>query len=268
MADSKENNYVIGRGRVYVRRYRGNTGMEFEDDERYVGNTPELNLAFESENLDHFNSDRGVNEKDASVVLQINRTGTMITDNIDLDNTSLFFFGSVLSLVTPAATVAAEPLSMRFPYEYQLGVTEANPVGVRGLDSSVPVVLTLVSGGGTAPAIGVDYDVDYMEGRIIPLAGGMFVSKAKIAVTVAYTVLESTIDRVISGSRPVRCQMRYIEDNPHGSNRVFLFPEVKLSPNGDYSLKAEEWQQIPFSLELIKQANKEAIYCDGVPMFD
>lgn len=268
MADTKENNYVIGRGRVFLQRYRGNSGNEFEDDERYIGNTTDLNLSFESENLDHFNSDRGTNEKDASVVLQINRTGTLNTDNINEENTALFFFGSAQTLIVPAATVAAETLNIRFPYEYQLGITNTNPMGARGLDDATPLTLALAGGGGTAPVLGTDYEVDYTEGRILPLAGGMFDKVARTEVTAGYSVKEHTVDRVLSGSRPVRARMRYIEDNPHGKNATFVFPEVKITPNGDYSLKAQEWRNIPFTLEIIKQANLEAVYRDGAPIFE
>jgi hypothetical protein len=46
-----------------------------------------------------------------------------------------------------------------------------------------------------------------------------------------------------------------------------MLPYVKLSPNGDYALKGDEWQQIPLSIEVLKASGKEAIYRDGVPAY-
>ena len=40
-------------------------------------------------------------------------------------------------------------------------------------------------------------------------------------------------------------------------------PYVKISPNGDYALKGDEWQQIPFNIEILKKTGFEALYSDG-----
>ena len=43
-------------------------------------------------------------------------------------------------------------------------------------------------------------------------------------------------------------------------------PSVKLSPNGDYALKSDEWQQIPFNVEILKPEGMEAVYADDRPV--
>ena len=62
--------------------------------------------------------------------------------------------------------------------------------------------------------------------------------------------------------RAVAGALRYTEYNAQGPNKVWYFPSVKLSPNGDYALKGDEWQQIPFSIEILKPTVGEAIYID------
>ena len=71
-------NYALSRGEVYFDRFA--PGTTTNTGERYVGNTPEINTTTESEELEHFDSDHGVNEKDDSIVLSTNRTGTFNTD--------------------------------------------------------------------------------------------------------------------------------------------------------------------------------------------
>ena len=87
------------------------------------------------------------------------------------------------------------------------------------------------------------------------------------SINVTFAVKASTRDRVISGSDPVEGAMRYIAFNPKGLNFDYYLPYVKITPNGDYALKGDEWQQIPFTIEALKPANGEAIYMDGRPKF-
>ena len=99
-----DNNYTLGRGKVYFSRFK--TGTQTPEGFRYIGNTPEFNLNIEQDTLDHYNSDEGIREKDDSVPLEVNRTGSLITDNIDPENVALFFFGSASALTQ--ATVASD----------------------------------------------------------------------------------------------------------------------------------------------------------------
>jgi len=93
-------NYTLGRGKVYFGRFP--TGTTEPDVFRYIGNTPELSLTIENEVLDHFSSDEGIREKDDSVPLEVNRTGSMTCDNIEADNVALFFFGEKSTITTSA----------------------------------------------------------------------------------------------------------------------------------------------------------------------
>lgn len=111
---------------------------------------------------------------------------------------------------------------------------------------------------------GTDYTIDLDAGVIHFIEGSaLAVDGADIDCT--YAVAASTRERVISGSTPVEGAMMYITANPKGKDAVFIMPYVKITPNGDYALKGDEWQQIPLSLEVLKLEGKEAIYRDGQP---
>lgn len=255
------NNYVLGRGEIDFSRFIINT--QTPEGFRYIGNTPEFNLTIESENLDHFNSDRGVNEKDASIVLTTNRTGSLITDNIDPENVALFFFGSKSVLSVTGATVTAEAINgVKKGLSYQLGVTTQNPVGTRSV--TTVVVKDDATPTPTTYTVGTDYTVDLNHARITILEGGTIVDGTNLRID--YTQTAHTRDRILSGTTAVAGALRYTEYNAQGPNKVWYFPSVKLSPNGDYALKGDEWQQIPFSIEILKPTVGEAIYIDGAPI--
>jgi len=254
-------NYTLGRGKVYLSRYvNGVASGAF----RYIGNTPELSLNIESETLDHYSSDEGIREKDDSVPLEVNRTGSMTTDNIDPANVALFFFGSSEVVTQASVASAVETLSsIEAGHSYKLGVSASNPAGYFGIDEAGFDVA--VNGGVTALVAGTDYEMDFDNGMIHFLDTSA-VAVAGVDIDVTYAVAASTRSRVLSGSEPVECAIRYITKNPKGDDCQFFFPYVKLTPNGDYALKGDEWQQIPLSLEILKPTGAEAIYRDGKPV--
>jgi hypothetical protein len=254
------NNYVRGSGKIFFDRFAA--GTETRTGELYLGNTPSFSLTIAAEKLEHFSADRGLREKDASVVIETTRSGTMSCDNISTDNVALFFFGTASNVTqTAIAGPATETISMRRGRFYQIGQTAARPTGLRNV--------TVTSVATTTPAatavLGTDYVVDSTLGRIEILANSPFFSTEKSCV-VTYSAAAATFERVISGATPVLGALRFIADNPIGANRDFYMPKVEITPSGEYALKGEDWQTIEFALEVLKPDVGEAIYADGRPL--
>jgi len=257
------NNYTLGRGKVYFARFL--PGTFTPDGYFYIGNTPEFSLTIESETLDHYSSDEGIREKDDSVPLEVNRTGSMTTDNIDPKNVALFFFGTDAPVTQ--AVVAAAPFvinDIHVGHSYKLGQTSINPAGHFGINATGLTVVR--TAGSLALNLNTDYIID-LEGGIITFVEGSAVAIELADITVTYALRASTRTRVLSGSAPVEGAMVYRTRNPKGDDVVFSMPYVKITPNGDYALKGDEWQSIPLSLEILKPPVGEAIYRDGMPAY-
>ena len=217
-------NYTLGRGKVHFARFKA--GTQIPDGFFYIGNTPEFSLTIESETLDHFSSDEGIREKDDSVPLEVNRSGSMTTDNIDPKNVALFFFGS--DTVVTQAVVAAAPFlieDIKAGHSYKLGATTLNPAGHFGIN---PTGLTVVQG--VTPLVaGTDYTID-LDGGIISFVEGSAIAVDGVDITVTYAIRASSRSRVISGSEPVEGAMIYRTRNPKGDDVVFFMPYVKITP--------------------------------------
>lgn len=248
-------NYTLGRGELYFNKFK--PGTQTGIGERYFGNTPEVNTNVESENLDHYNSDRGVREKDASVVLQTNRTGSFITDHISPENIALFYLGSVQALTVTSATAETDAFDdVKQGLFYQLGADATNPTGARKVsnvvvkDDATPTAATYT--------LGDDYLVNLELGRLEVLAGGGIDDGTNLRIT--YDVAASTREQVVSGSAAVEGSLRYVAQNPVGEQIDYFWPWVKITPNGDFALKGDEWQQIPFSVEILRRQGYEAVY--------
>ena len=265
-----ENNYTLGRGELYFARKDPVTGAM--GGERYLGNTPSANLTAEEEKLEHFSSDRGIRVKDKVVTLQVNYTGTLEVDNIDYENVALFFLGETENLTITQTTVASEQVGVtgvgvEKGMFYQLGMTAGNPAGAKGIifPGAAGTAFALRKGG-TPLTSGVDYVVNAELGRVEILETSTVIQDGDL-LTATYTVAASTRRRVISGSTAVSGSLRYVAYNPEGEQIDYFMPSVTLSPNGDFALKSDEWQVIPFNIDVTKRdADTAAIYGEGRAM--
>jgi len=139
MAETKQ--YVLGRGKLFFSRFE--TGTQTPKDFLYFGNTPEFSLSIEVEELPHFNADEGIREEDDNVILEVTRTGALVTDNIIPENVALFLMGDS-SILTQAA-IPAVSMTLDAPkagYSYQLGQSGAAQAGFMGIDETGFLVMT------------------------------------------------------------------------------------------------------------------------------
>lgn len=251
------NNLVLGRGEVYFDRFIENT--QTKTGERYLGATPAFSVSAETQELEHYSSERGLRIKDESVTLQIDYTGSLTIENIDKENLSLFFFGTTEDAVLAGSTGDVETFVATPGFFYQLGATAAKAEGVENVSS---VVVSIDPAGTPTPAVlGTDYNVDLALGRIEVIAGGGISAGDTIGVT--YNVEAQTQERVISGSTLIQGAVRFISYNGVGGQRNFYMPKVTLRPNGEFALKGEEWQNMAFNMEILQAGNLANVFASG-----
>lgn len=262
-----DRNYTVGRGEVHFAQFQ--PGTQIPGGYRYLGNTPEFSLTLESTKLDHFGSDRGIREKDASVTIEVARSGSIVADEIMIENLAMFFFGNSERITQAGATIVAEQINGVIPgRSYQLGQTDANPVGAKkvAFPGTGPTLFTVkddTTPTATTFTANTDYVIDADRGWLTIVEGGAI--QAGDNLRVDYTTLAALYDRVISGAEPVSGALKFLTFNPVGKQFDYYLPYVSISPNGDFNLKGEEWQQIPFSMEILRKGSMEAVYLNGQP---
>lgn len=241
-------NYVVGRGRLYFAPFLPGT-RKLAAGELYLGNTPALSTTTDETTLDHYSSESGLKEKDESVTLQSDMTGSFDCDHISLDNIALFFQGDRLANVTTAATGLEETFTAKRNRYFQLGVDLENGIpGVRHVEN---VTITADSGAVTLTG---NVEVDMEGGRIYIEADAPDITD-DTEITVSYDVAAYTQDLVITKGQQTRGQLRFISDNAVGKNKDYFWPDVKLMPNGDYQLKGDDWQTMSFNFEALRRGN-------------
>ena len=254
MADTAGKDYVVGKGRVYFDQFP--VGTKTGTGELYFGNTPELSTSQDQSTLDHYDADEGLNVKDESVTIEQNVTGQLVTDNISIENLALWFGGDVLKTTITAATGLTETVAAKRGRYIQLGVTPTHPSGARNVDN---VVVKIAAAPVTALG---NYDVDLALGRIFIEEDAPGITDGA-SLTIEYDIDAGTRKTIIAKGTEVRGALRFISKNPVGTQKDYFWPYVKLTANGDFSLKGDEWQQVPFSFEVLKKDTAtERVYID------
>jgi hypothetical protein len=261
--------YVLGRGELFISIFNPNTSLYGAF--RYMGNTPEFNVSVETDSLDHYSMDRGVGEKDATVVTSTNRSATIVADEITGPNLALFLFGSTSTIAVSALaavvvdTIAAVELD-RF---YALGVTAADPVGVLKViypGAGATLFAVKNTAGSTTYVAGTDYIFDARTAMVKILKGGAITAGQEIKIS--YAEAAYSYEEVKSGAQPIQAGLKYKSYNAYGAEQDWHIPLATVRPNGDFALKAEaDWQSMPFELEILAPGNGlSAIYCNNLPV--
>lgn len=203
------------------------------------------------------------NEIDIGATLALSATNLIAAINGDAGAGTLYGTGTQAHSLVTALTGGAGVVNVTA----KTGGTGGNAIATTDSGTGASwASATLTGGTGTGYAVTTDYTVDVATGRISIVAGGGIAEGAD--VTVSFAVLGSTRDRVVSGATPVEGALRFVADNPKGADFDYYLPYIKITPNGDYALKGDEWQQIPFTLEALKPSDgREAIYMDGRPAY-
>lgn len=255
-----QNKYTIPRGRVFFNPI--NTATDEYLGELYMGNCPSLGLSIETEKAEHYSSETGLREKDASVVLEVKRTGSLTCDNMSGTNVALFLSGSTGTITQAGASVTDEVIDVIPGRYYQLGLGVSTPVGAR----KVSAVVVTNSAGTTTYVAGTDYLLDADRGRLQILATGAIVAGE---IKVDYTKAATTWEGIRSGAAgELLGALRIVSDNATGDQRDFYMPRVSLVPSGEIPVIAEgtDFAQMTFDVDVLKPANGEAIYVDGMPL--
>lgn len=276
MNEDFQNDYTIGRGKAYFDKFLPNTNRK--TGEMYFGNGPEFTITTDTENLDHYASDYGLRVKDASVLLEAGVSGTFTCDNIVADNLALWFLGDLVNLTLTDQAGAKEVFKpVNHGRYYQIGQTDDTPSGLFNIDNVVVGVAdgeADVSPGtgdiATLPGVTVveaagNYELDLANGRIyIEPDSTAFAGNKQMVVQC--DVAAQNRQMVIGRTNQIYGALRYIADNPVGTNKNYYFPKVALRPDGDYALKGDDWNVMSFSFEALQLNNiTQRLYIDVLP---
>jgi len=253
-------NIVLGSGKVYFDAHDADGNLTGES---YLAETPDFALTVESDKLEEFSSDGPTAEKLMDITKTVNRKGACTVKDISGENLAMFIMGDVGSLSTGVSAVVADPVNdgraVAGDRWYQLGVDATHPAGLRGLTDVV------INDGGTALTLTTDYLLDAETGRIFIVAGGSGDGKV---LTGDFNTTAVSWENITSNDLGAKTgALRWIADNTYGENRDAYFPDVVMSPAGDFQWKSRDTVQVlGFDIGIQKPADgRESVYINGRP---
>lgn len=244
MSKINRENITIGKGRCYFKP-KGENGY------RPIGNTPNFAFTVATETLKHFDSRAGVRTQDREVQVEVTYGGSFTADHIQSENMAMFLQGANNVVAVAGAVdqvIAFDAVKLGHMYE----LPSKNVTGVSMLVGATPLVLN------------TDYSLDEKNGTITFLLDATAVADDD-DVDVTFDITAHSYERVSSGAQVIEGSFRFIADNPEGEDKNFLMADVKVTPNGDFNVITEEWQNMPFTLLINTPTGGAAITCDGEP---
>ncbi len=179
--------------------------------------------------------------------------------------TGLSYHADTVANTSAGSTVTSNQLQVKALVKG----TGGNAIPLAKTGDNVTLSGATLTGGadsGTVFVKGVDYNLNPDTGRLSILGTGSVEEGTDLDVT--FTTRASSRDRVLSGTKAVEGALMYEANNPKGKNIDYYMSYVQISPNGDYALKGDEWQQIPFTLQILRpNSGVAAILADGRPKF-
>lgn len=254
-------NYTLGKGAIFLAEF-ADTDKKIAGGYRQIGNCPDFALKISTTTLDHYSSMTGIRTRDEQVITEVSYTGSITTDNNDLDNMAMFFLGAKSATARASTTITDEAISdVKLDHLHILGATESNPAGNVGIDAATVVLKK----GTTTLVAGTDYLIDADIGAITPLSSGSILEGDDL--TVSYTARAATINQVISATTPFEGAIFYVATNKTGTKTNYYLPWVKITPDGDYSIIGDSWTEMKFNVEVLTADGKAPIYANGVPVY-
>lgn len=247
-------NQVLGSGRILFDRFADGTKTP-QGWYRYFGNSTAFSLNQSQETLDHFDADNGIKQKDLSVQLSADTGGSITLDDISAENLALWFLGEVeQKTVASAAAQTKTVTDVQKGAMIVLGVTGALQAGAGDI-----TITTVAVGSDTISAPG-NWEVDLDAGILTILPDAVDIEDGD-DVVITYSQSATTTAYIISKNQSIYGQLFFHSKNGVGKKRDGFFPYVKLSPDGDYNLKGDDWQTMTFSVEVLKlNSSTERVY--------
>lgn len=121
------------------------------------------------------------------------------------------------------------------------------PIDVSGL------VSLKTTSGNTYYAVNTDYTVDAVTGRIFLTESSTIVEGTSL--TVNFGVAATTYDKITALTAVGQDgKIRYVSDNPVGGACEMIIWKVRIKPNGDTGLIADDWARLPFQGDILRDA--------------
>lgn len=235
-------NYTLGKGIVYFDLLDADTG-EYTG-ERDLGNATELSYSLATEKLEHYSSRGGLRAKDKEVISQITPSLKFTLDELSEANLALLTLADLVTVSQTGSTVVNEEVVAHLDKRVVLDYRSISAVTVKDETDTTTYVA------------GTDYVIDTALkddkiGRILILSTGSIAEDDVLHVSYTYATLTYTEIRAFAQTQ-IEGRLRYVSDNPIGTQYMMEVWRVSLTPDGDTAWIGDDFSTLSFTGEILK----------------
>ena len=235
-------NYTLGKGILYFQRYQNGKYSTWRD----LGNAPSFSFNVNIEKLEHFSSRGGLRVKDKEIISQLTPSCSFTLDEITAENFEILGLATIEDQSQAASTGESETVTA------VVGKVMLGKKNVKNVAVSV---------GGTALVAGTDYTVDAADAKAGQIT---FLNSTDVAAAVSngdsFTI---TYDCDAADMKVVKLftetevigRLKFVSDNPTGTQCTLLAKRVSLTPSGDTAFIGDDWSTLSFSCECLKSSD-------------
>lgn len=133
------------------------------------------------------------------------------------------------------------------------GTSSASATASTGAVAVSGLVSVKTTSGSTYYTATTDYTVDAVSGRVFFPSTSTIVEGDSLTVT--YGVAASTYSKITALTAVGQDgKIRYVSDNPVGGSYEMIIWKVRIKPNGDTALIADDWARLSFQGDILRDA--------------
>lgn len=246
--------YVLGKGKIYVASIDDATGLPDADGFRFLGNAPSFNLTLTVEDRRHKNSFDCLAFTDARFIISQEVGLSFSLDEMNFENLSDFLSGSTETHnnthdVTHTDTSISTAVKLGRWYELR----DAAGARVYNLDAAgVAYTIEMDDVSDVLLVEGTDYEINEQLGlvRFLPTATNIAEGDPAIWTIGTGASTPQDLDQVNALQRSqVSGTLLFVQDNSHdcGQMTEFRFHRVSLTADGDLSMIGDEESVMSFT---------------------
>ena len=262
-------NYTLGKGILYFDRYNPDTGTY--SGWRDLGNAPSFSFTVTIEKLEHFSSRGGLRVKDKEIISQLTPSCSFTLDEITAENFGILGLAKVDDMTQAAETGVEDTITADQIKKNEKLFLKRHHIVYETNGTNNPKVY-VSSSTGTALTEGVDFIMtaeDAKAGQITIVDTSADVAAALTAgnsLVVVYDCAASTMKKIkLFSETQILGRLRFVSDNPTGTQCTFLAKNVSLTPSGDTAFIGDDWSTLSFSAECLKSTDPADV---GSPYID
>lgn len=264
-------NYTLGKGILYFDRWDPdkNKYLGWRD----LGNAPSFSFTVNIEKLEHFSSRGGLRVKDKEIISQLTPSCSFTLDEITAENFGILGLAEVVDMAQTAETGVTDTITVeQIKKNEKLFLSKHHVVyETQGTNPKRPKVY-VGSSTGTPLVEGVDWIMsaeDAKTGQITIVDTSPDVAAALSGTddfTVVYDCEASTMKKIqLFTKTQITGKLKFVSDNPTGTQCTFLAKNVSLTPSGDTAFIGDDWSTLSFSAECLKSTDPADV---GSPYID